>query len=130
MNDTLHNILQHQTNALDSVFGLKNDNEEFNCLPCIYWLPKMHKIPSGARFKIAGKKCINKQLNKHVPSAFKLCYSQVDAYYKKAYYFSGAKIFWVIQSNSLSLEFINKINKRKKCKDIRFFYTIYKDTPR
>ena len=40
---------------LDSIFGLKN-NEEFQCLPCIYyWLPKMHKIPSGARFIIAGK---------------------------------------------------------------------------
>ena len=42
----------------------------------------MHKIPSGARFIIAGKKCINKQLSKHVTSAFKLCYSQIDAYKK------------------------------------------------
>ena len=38
----------------------------------IYWFPKIHKIPSGARFIIAGKKCINKQLSKHVTSAFKL----------------------------------------------------------
>ena len=43
----------------------------------------MHKIQSGARFIIAGKKCINKQLSKHVTSAFKLCYSQIDAYHKK-----------------------------------------------
>ena len=63
MNDTLHNILQQQNNTLDSVFGLKNNDEEFNCLPCIYWLPKMHKIPSGARFIIAGKKCINEHSN-------------------------------------------------------------------
>ena len=56
----------------------------------------MHKIPSGARFIIAGKKCINKQLSKHVTSAFKLCYRQIDAYHKKTYYFSGAKTFWVI----------------------------------
>ena len=27
-------------------------------------LLKMHKIPSGARFIIGGKKCINKQLHK------------------------------------------------------------------
>ena len=73
VNDTLHNIMQQQNNTLDSVFGLKNNDEEFNCLPCIYWLTKMHKIPSGARFIIAGKKCINKQLSKHVNSAFKLC---------------------------------------------------------
>ena len=32
----------------------------------------MGKIPSGARFIIAGKKCIDKQLSKHVTSAFKL----------------------------------------------------------
>ena len=43
----------------------------------------MHKIPSGAGFIIAGKKCINKQLSKHVTSAFKLCYNQIDAYHKK-----------------------------------------------
>ena len=66
VNDTLHNVLQQQNNTLDSVFGLKNNDEEFNCLPCIYWLRKIHKIPSGARFIIAGKKCINNQLSKHV----------------------------------------------------------------
>ena len=32
----------------------------------------MHKVPSGARFIIAVKKCIDKQLSKHVTSAFKL----------------------------------------------------------
>ena len=83
MNETLHNILQQQNNTLDSVFGLKNNDKKFNCLPCIYRLPKMLKIPSGARFRIAGKKCINKQLSKHVTSAFKLCCSQIDEYHKK-----------------------------------------------
>ena len=81
-NDILHNILQQQNNTLNSVFGLKNNDEEFNCLPCIYWLPKMHKILFGARFITAAKKCINKQLSKHL-TVFKLCYSQIDAYHKK-----------------------------------------------
>ena len=63
VNDTLHNLLQQQNNTLDSVFGLKNNDEEFNSLPYIYWLPKMHKIPSAARFIIAGGKCINTQLS-------------------------------------------------------------------
>ena len=94
VNDTLHNILQQQNNTLYSVFGLKNNDEEFNCLPCIYWLPKMHKIQPDARFIIAGKKCINKQLSKHVTSAFKLCYSQIDAYHKKKHIISvGPKPF-------------------------------------
>ena len=55
-------ILQHQNNTtLDPVFRLKNNDNKFYCLPCIYWLPKMHKISSGPRFIIAGQKCINKQ---------------------------------------------------------------------
>ena len=66
VNDTLHNVLQQQDSALDSGFGLNHNDKEFNCLPCIYWLPKMHKMPFGARLIIAGKKCISKQLSKHV----------------------------------------------------------------
>ena len=83
VNYTLHNVLQQQNNTLDSVFVLINNDEEINCLPCIYWLPKRHKIPSGARFMIAGKKCITKQLSKYVTSAFKLCYNQIDVYQQK-----------------------------------------------
>ena len=126
--DTLHNILQQQNNTIDSILGIKN-NDEFICLPCIYWLPKMHKIPSGARFIIAGMKCINKLLSKHATSAFKLCYSQIDAYHKK--HFSGAKTFWVIQNNSLPLGCINKINKIKNTKQISTFNfcTLYTKIP-
>ena len=75
--------------------------------------------------------CITKRLSKHVASAFKLFYSQIDAYHKKTYDFSGTKNFWVIQNNSLPLECINKFNK-KKCltnEYIQFFYTIEKDPP-
>ena len=85
MNYTLH--------ILDSGFGLKVNDEEFNCLSCIYWLPKMHKISSCTRFIIAGKECITKQLSKHVTSAFKLCYSQIDAYHKKHIILVGPKPF-------------------------------------
>ena len=44
VNDTFHNVLQQLNNTLDSVFGFKKKNKGFNCLPCIYRLPKMHKI--------------------------------------------------------------------------------------
>ena len=83
VNDTLH-VLQKQNNTLGTLFGIKNNDQQFNCLPCIYWLPKMHKIPSGPWFITVGKKRISKQLSKHVTSAFKLCYSQIDGYHKKA----------------------------------------------
>ena len=53
----------------------------------------MHKIPPGARFIIAGKKFIHKQLSKHVTSAFKLCYSEADAYNKRHTILVGSKPF-------------------------------------
>ena len=87
MNDTLYNVLQQQNNTLDSVFALKNNDEEFNCLPCIYWLPKIHKILSGGRFITDNKKCINKQLSKDFISAVKPSDSQIDACHKKNIFF-------------------------------------------
>ena len=81
VNGTLHNILQQQNNGHNSVFGLKSHGKKFNCLPFIYWLPKMHEIPSVARFIIAGKKYINKQV--HPTSTLNLCYRQIDVYHKK-----------------------------------------------
>ena len=51
----------------------------------------MHKIPSGARSIVAGKKYINQQLSKHVTSAFKLCNSQIDAYHHLMHILAGPK---------------------------------------
>ena len=34
VSDTLHNVLRQHNNTLDSVFGLKNNDEVLNCLPC------------------------------------------------------------------------------------------------
>ena len=52
----------------------------------------MHKIPFGARFIIAGKKYINKQLIKHISSAIKLCYSQIYAIFLDS---TKLKIVWI-----------------------------------
>ena len=56
----------------------------------------MHNIPSGARFIIAGEKCINKQISKHVTSVFKLYYGQIDAYHEKHIILVRPKLFLVI----------------------------------
>ena len=49
----------------------------------------------------------------------------------RKHYFSGAKTFWVIQNNSLPLECIKKINKKKNAKQIRTFdfSTLYTKIP-
>ena len=50
----------------------------------------------------------------------------------KKHYFCGAKTFWVIQNNSLPLECIKKINKKKNAKQISTFdsSTLYTKIPR
>ena len=49
----------------------------------------------------------------------------------KKKHFSGTKTFWVIQNNSLPLEYINKINNRKNAKQISTFdfSTLYTKIP-
>ena len=49
----------------------------------------------------------------------------------KKKYFSGAKTFWVIQNNSLHLECISEISKRKNAKQINTFdfSTLYTKIP-
>lgn len=44
-------------------------NEENQCLPSIYWIPKLHRNSSKARFIIAAPKCYLELLLKSVPSA-------------------------------------------------------------
>ena len=50
---------------------------------------------------------------------------------QKKIYFSGAKTFWVIQNNSLHLECISEISKRKNAKQISTFdfSTLYTKIP-
>ena len=131
INNSVSDIIDQQKDTLNKVFHLKNEAKEFNCLPSIYWLPKMHKNPSGAGFIIAGKKCINKKLTQHVTSAFKLCFKQVEGYHRKTNYFTGTKTFWVIQNNNALLESIKKINKRKKAQKLSTFdfSTLYTKIP-
>ena len=56
---------------------------------------------------------------------------QPNKYHKKKHYFSGIKTFWVIRNNSLPLECINKINKRKNAQQISTFNfcTLYTKIP-
>ena len=50
---------------------------------------------------------------------------------KQKHYFSGTKTFWVIQNNSLPLECIDKIDKRKNTKQRSTFdfSTLYTKIP-
>ena len=105
--------------------------EEMRTLPDIYWLPKLHKIPSKARFIIASQKCTIKKLSKDITSIFKLAYEQIHRYKQKAHTFSGVNTFWIIQNSQPVLDTLHKINSRNNAKTISSFdfSTLYTNIP-
>ena len=55
----------------------------------MYWIPKMHKNPSGARFIVRSKICSVKQIFNSVSSIFKLAYYQFENFHKNAKFLSN-----------------------------------------
>ena len=110
--------------------GLEVDDREKD-LPSMYWIPKMHKDPPGARFIIASKQCVTKKISKSVSSAFKLMFNQIENFHKKAKFLSNYNKFWVIQNPEPVLESIKRINRKKGAKSLATFdfSTLYTKLP-
>lgn len=100
-------------------------------LPVMYWIPKKHKNPTGKRFIIASKLCSTKQISTAVSNAFKLVYSQVENFHKKAKFLSNYNKFWVLQNSKPIIDTLNKINKKQNAKSISTFdfSTLYTKLP-
>ena len=71
-------------------------NEENRCLPHIYWLPKLHKNPTKARFIILALKCFLKPLLASITAFFKILFHQIEDYSNQSQYFVEINTFWVI----------------------------------
>ena len=70
--------------------------ETTKVLPIMFWVSKMHKKLTSARFIIANKICFTKKISKSVSKhAFKLVYSQIEKFHKKAKFLSNYNKFWV-----------------------------------
>jgi hypothetical protein len=110
--------------------GFKVDETEKE-LPIMYWIPKMHKNPSGSRFIIASKTCSTKQISKAVSNCFKLIFHQIENYHKKAKFLKNYNKFWILQNTEPILDIIKTINKRKGAKSISTydFSTLYTKLP-
>ena len=110
--------------------GLEVDERE-KYLPTMYWIPKMHKDPPGARFIIASKQCATKKISKSVSSAFKLIYNQIENFHKKAKFLSNYNKFWVLQNANPVLDSIKRINRKKGAKSLATydFSTLYTKLP-
>ena len=110
--------------------GYKMADKE-KILPLMYWIPKMHKNPVGARFIIASKICSTKQVSKAVSNVFKLVYSQVENFHKKSKFLSGYNKFWVLQNSDPIIESLKSVNKKKRAKSIATydFSSLYTKLP-
>ena len=110
--------------------GLKF-NEDEKSLPLMYWIPKMHKNPIGARFIIASKTCSTKKISKAVSNVFKLLYTQIENFHKNAKYLKNYNKFWVLQNSEPILQTLKHINKKKNAKSISTydFSTLYTKLP-
>ena len=102
-----------------------------DCLPSMYWIPKLHKVPVGNRLIIASPKCSLKPLLKDVTPILKLFQNQIKSFHDKNRIWTNVSNFWIIQNNTPVVERIDKINQKKKAVSIRTFdfSTLYTKIP-
>ena len=90
-------------------------------LPILYWLPKMHKTPIGARFNVASNYCSTKPLSDTTSKLFKMILNTVESFHTQSFFHSGCEKFWVVQNSFPIATKLNKINVKKKAKSISAF---------
>ena len=101
-------------------YGLEVGDRE-QCLPIMYWIPKMHKNPVDSRFIVASAKCSTKPLSKAVSTVFKLIFKQIQNFHDKSTFYSRYNKFWVIENSSPVINKLDKINVKKRAKEISTF---------
>ena len=83
-------------------------------LPILYWLPKMHKTPIGARFNVASNYCSTKPLSDTTSKLFKMILNTVESFHTQSFFYSCCEKFWVTQNSFPIVTKINKSNVKKK----------------
>ena len=83
-------------------------------LPILYWLPKMHKTPIGARFIVASNYCSTKPLSDTTSKLFKMILNTVESFHTQSFFHSGCEKFWVVQNSFPIATKLKKSMLRKK----------------
>ena len=100
-------------------------------LPCLYWLPKLHKTPFGSRFIAASNRCTTKPLS----SLLTACLHTVTLHFKEycngIFRNSGINCFWIINNSLQVLSLLSTLNVGSKAKhlDSFDFATLYTNIP-
>ena len=118
-------------NTLCSTFLGKRLKESEECLPVIYWIPKMHYTPSRKRFIIASSTCSTKPLSKITSKIFKHIFHQIRNFHLKSTFYNNYNLFWVIENSFPMLKQLEEINKYRGAKEISTydFSTLYTKLP-
>ncbi len=82
-------------------------------LPIMYWIPKMHKTPSGTRYIVASKLCSTKRVSKVISNVFKLIFRQTENFHLNAKFLSHYNKFWVLQNSKPIIARLNEINRKR-----------------
>jgi hypothetical protein len=101
------------------------------CLPFLYWIPKMHKEPSKQRYIAASHSCSTKPLSKMITFCLKLIQQTCTNYCTAITKTRGFNRMWIVNNSVEVLDKISQCNKRSKVKNIRTydFSTLYTSIP-
>ena len=87
-------------------------------LPILYWLPKMHKAPIGARFIVASNYCSTKLLSDITSKLFKMILNTAESFHTQSFLHSCCEKFWTVKNSFPISTKINKSNVKKKAKSV------------
>ena len=97
----------------------------------MYWLPKIHKTPTGSSLGLTSKTCSTKNLSNTVSKVFEMIHNRVENIYNKSRFYSNFKKYWVVQNSFLIIKALNANNKCKEVKTSSTFdlSTLYTTIP-
>ena len=91
----------------------------------------MHYTPSRARFIVSSAKCSTKPISRIISNTFKLIFKQIQSFHTKSKFYKNYNRFWVIENSKPLISKLDKINIKKKAKEISTFdfSTLYTKLP-
>ena len=95
----------------------------------MYWLPKLHKRPSKARFIVNSNSCTTPELSKLLTSCLTAVKNHVIRYCEKVYERSGKNLFWPIKISGEVLYKLKSKGFRATSLSTYDFSTLYHFAP-
>jgi hypothetical protein len=125
IDDSVSEIVELVTNKLGALeIIVEMDMQK---LGSMYWTPKMHKNPPGARFILNSMKCVTKPLSAILTNCLRLVQKSWKEHCKFYQSRTGVNTFWISEGTEDVLDVIEKVNKRGNARTVETydFSTLY-----